>query len=209
MGKDINYFMNRRSLNIDLSHRCSLECPRCQRQRHWRDQGMKVPGRDLTLSEIDKLSNFFNDFVFCGQLSDPIHHPQFDRILEMLRKKNISCRVHNASSFKPIDFFVKCFKIHPKARWVFGIDGLPEESNMYRINQDGEKLFKVMLEAKKYLTYTPTWQMIAFSYNEHNIEKCKKMAADHGLGFLLTESSRWVGEEDVYRPSKQKGLNAI
>ena len=209
MGKDINYFMNRRSLNIDLSHRCSLECPRCQRQRQWRDQGKKVPGRDLTLSEIDKLSNFFNDFVFCGQLSDPIHHPQFDKILEMLAKKRINCRVHNASSFKPIDFFIKCFKIHPAARWIFGIDGLPEESHKYRINQDGKKLFKVMLEAKKYLSFTPTWQMIVFSYNEKSIEKCKKMAADHGLGFLLTQSSRWVSDDDPYKPSRKTGLNAI
>ena len=209
MGKDINYFLNRRSLNIDLSHRCSLECPRCQRQRTWRDQGIRVPGRDLTLSEIDKLSNFFNDFVFCGQLSDPIHHPQFDKILEMLAKKRINCRVHNASSFKPIDFFIKCFKIHPAARWIFGIDGLPEESHKYRINQDGEKLFKVMLEAKKYLSFTPTWQMIVFSYNEHNIEKCKKMAADHGLGFLLTQSSRWMGDDDPLKPSRKTGLNAI
>lgn len=209
MGKDINYFMNRRSLNIDLSHRCSLECPRCQRQRTWRDQGIRVPGRDLTLSEIDKLSNFFNDFVFCGQLSDPIHHPQFDKILEMLAKKRVNCRVHNASSFKPIDFFIKCFKIHPAARWIFGIDGLPEESHKYRINQDGEKLFKVMLEAKKYLSFTPTWQMIVFSYNEKSIEKCKKMAADHGLGFLLTQSSRWVSDDDPYKPSRKTGLNAI
>ena len=209
MGKDINYFMNRRSLNIDLSHRCSLECPRCQRQRQWRNRGIRVPGRDLTLSEIDKLSNFFNDFVFCGQLSDPIHHPQFDRILEMLRKKNISCRVHNASSFKPMDFFVKCFKIHPRARWIFGIDGLPEESCLYRINQDGEKLFKVMLEAKKYLIHPPTWQMIVFSYNEHNIDKCKKMAADNGVGFLLTESSRWSSDDDPLKPSRKNSLNAI
>ena len=209
MGKDLNYFMNRRSLNIDLSHRCSLECPRCQRQRQWRDKGIRVPGRDLTLSEIDKLSNFYNDFVFCGQLSDPIHHPQFDRILEMLRKKNISCRVHNASSFKPIDFFIKCFKIYPRARWIFGIDGLPEESCLYRINQDGEKLFKVMLEAKKYLINPPTWQMIVFSYNEHNIDKCKKMAADNGVGFLLTESSRWNSDDDPLKPSRKNSLNAI
>ena len=209
MGKDLNYFMNRRSLNIDLSHRCSLECPRCQRQRQWRDKGIRVPGRDLTLSEIDKLSNFYNDFVFCGQLSDPIHHPQFDRILEMLRKKKISCRVHNASSFKPMDFFIKCFKIYPRARWVFGIDGLPEESCLYRINQDGEKLFKVMLEAKKYLINPPTWQMIVFSYNEHNIDKCKKMAADNGVGFLLTESSRWNSDDDPLKPSRKNSLNAI
>lgn len=209
MGKDLIYFMNRRSLNIDLSHRCSLECPRCQRQRQWRDKGIRVPGRDLTLSEIDKLSNFYNDFVFCGQLSDPIHHPQFDRILEMLRKKKISCRVHNASSFKPMDFFIKCFKIYPRARWIFGIDGLPEESCLYRINQDGEKLFKVMLEAKKYLINPPTWQMIVFSYNEHNIDKCKKMAADNGVGFLLTESSRWNSDDDPLKPSRKNSLNAI
>ena len=209
MGKDLIYFMNRRSLNIDLSHRCSLECPRCQRQRQWRDKGIRVPGRDLTLSEIDKLSNFYNDFVFCGQLSDPIHHPQFDRILEMLRKKKISCRVHNASSFKPMDFFIKCFKIYPRARWIFGIDGLPEESCLYRINQDGEKLFKVMLEAKKYLINPPTWQMIVFSYNEHNIDKCKKMAADNGVGFLLTESSRWNSDDDPLKPSRENSLNAI
>ncbi len=209
MGKDLIYFMNRRSLNIDLSHRCSLECPRCQRQRQWRDKGIRVPGRDLTLSEIDKLSNFYNDFVFCGQLSDPIHHPQFDRILEMLRKKKISCRVHNASSFKPMDFFIKCFKIYPRARWIFGIDGLPEESCLYRINQDGEKLFKVMLEAKKYLINPPTWQMIVFSYNEHNIDKCKKMAADNGVGFLLTESSRWNSDDAPLKPSRKNSLNAI
>ena len=206
MGKDINYFMNRRSLNIDLSHRCSLECPRCQRQRQWRDQGRKVPGRDLTLSEIDKLSNFFNDFVFCGQLSDPIHHPQFDKILEMLAKKNVSCRVHNASSFKPIDFFVKCFKIHPKARWVFGIDGLPEESHKYRINQDGEKLFRMMLEAKKILKKPPVWQYIIFKYNEHNIEKAKAIADKHDLTLLLMHSSRWQGD-DVYRPSESLNAN--
>ena len=41
-------FLHRRELSIDLSHRCALECPRCQRQFDWRDKGEKVPGRDIT-----------------------------------------------------------------------------------------------------------------------------------------------------------------
>ena len=45
---------------------------------------------------------------------------------------------------------------------------------MYRVNQDGEKLFKIMLKAKEYLTKSPSWQYIVFSYNEHNIEKAKE-----------------------------------
>ena len=47
--------LDRKSLNIDLSHRCSLECPKCQRQTEWRDRGDKVTGRDITMSEIKKL----------------------------------------------------------------------------------------------------------------------------------------------------------
>ena len=51
--------MSRRSLNIDISFRCPLECPRCQRQRQSnRNLNKKVPERDLTLDEIDKISDY-------------------------------------------------------------------------------------------------------------------------------------------------------
>ena len=112
--KDIQYFMSRRSLNIDISFRCPLECPRCQRQRAWRNNDLKVPGRDLTLEEIDKISDFYNDFHFCGQLSDPVHHPKFLQILEMLHKKNVRCEIHNAASQKSKEYYIKKFviKVH-------------------------------------------------------------------------------------------------
>ena len=205
--EDINYFLNRRSINIDISFRCSLECPKCQRQSQHRNHGLKVPGYDLTENEISKLADFYKEFVFCGQLSDPIHHPQFARILKILRLRNISCRVHNASSHKPEKAFIECFKANPDATWVMGIDGLPEESHKYRINQDGKKLFKMMLEAKKYLKKRPIWQYIVFNYNEHNIEKAKAMADKHDLPFLLIQSSRWEGDDDYLKP--KQGLNAF
>ena len=208
--KDIQYFMSRRSLNIDISFRCPLECPRCQRQRQWRNNDLKVPGRDLTLDEIDKISDFYNDFQFCGQLSDPVHHPKFPQILEMLRKKNVRCEVHNAASAKSKAYFIKCFKANPHAQWIFGIDGLPKESHMYRINQDGQKLFDIMVESKKYLIHKPTWQYIIFSYNENHILEAKMKAKSVGVNFMTTQSSRWDGDNDPYRPkNKEVSLNAI
>ena len=114
--------------------------------------------------------------------------------------------MHNASSQKPMKWYIKAFQAHPRAKWIFAIDGLPEESNMYRINQDGEKLYRVMLEAKKHLKQTPSWQFIVFSYNEHNLEKAKKMAVDEGLMFIVLHSSRWMGEDDPLRP-KEKEYN--
>jgi MoaA/NifB/PqqE/SkfB family radical SAM enzyme len=208
--KDIQYFMSRRSLNIDISFRCPLECPRCQRQRQWRNEGKKVPGRDLTLKEIDKISDYYNDFIFCGQLSDPVHHPKFPEILEMLYKKKTIVEIHNAASQKSKEYFIKCFKANPHAQWIFGIDGLPEESHKYRVNQDGKKLFNIMIESKKHLEVTPVWQYIIFNYNEDHIEEAKQMAKENGVGFMLVQSSRWNDNDDPLRPkNKEVSLNAI
>jgi MoaA/NifB/PqqE/SkfB family radical SAM enzyme len=208
--KDIQFFMNRRSLNIDIGFRCPLECPRCQRQRQWRNNGLKVPGRDLTLKEIDKISDYYNGFIFCGQLSDPVHHPKFPEILEMLYKKKTIVEIHNAASQKSKEYFIKCFKANPHAQWIFGIDGLPEESCLYRINQDGEKLFNIMIESKKHLEVTPVWQYIIFNYNEDHIEEAKQMAKENGVGFMLVQSSRWNDNDDPLRPkNKEVSLNAI
>ena len=192
-------------VNVDLSARCGLECPRCQRQTYF-SSNKDIPGHDLTVDDFVKITDYFKSINFCGQLSDPIHHPKFAEILKHLYDRNIDAIIHNASSARPKEYYIKCFKAHPNARWVFGIDGLPEESNMYRINQDGEKLYRVMLEAKKHLKQTPSWQFIVFSYNEHNLEKAKKMAVDEGLMFIVLHSSRWMGEDDPLRP-KEKEYN--
>ena len=200
------YRRSKKGINIDISNRCPLECMRCQRQTNFTDVGRKVYGRDATMDEIRKLSDYFSSFNFCGQLSDPVHHPHFVEILEYLYKKDIQVTVHNASSQKPMKWYIKAFQAHPKAKWIFAIDGLPEESNMYRINQDGVKMFEVAKEAKKHLKQTPSWQYIVFSYNEHNLEKAKQMAIDEGLMFIVLHSSRWMNEDDPLRP-KQKEYN--
>ena len=128
----------------------------------------------------------------------------------MLHKKNVRCEIHNAASQKSKEYYIKCFKANPDAHWVFGIDGLPEESHMYRINQDGEKLFNIMVESKKYLIHKPTWQYIIFSYNENHILEAKMKAKSVGVNFMTTQSSRWNGDNDPYRPkNKEVSLNAI
>jgi len=206
---NIEFFRRPKGINIDITHRCPLECPRCQRQTGFINYGKKVWGYDISLDEIKKLANYFKIFHFCGQLSDPVHHPKFIEILKILKEKNIQVSIHNASSHKPMFWYIKAFQAYPNAKWIFGIDGLPEESCLYRKNQDGEKLFKVMLEAKKYLIKPPLWQFIIFSYNEHNVEKAKKIAFNCGLGFIMVQSSRWLNKNDPLIPkSTQYKLEA-
>ena len=44
-----NPFFNRRAVNLDLTHRCAIECPNCPRQFLYRYRGLKVPGHDVKL----------------------------------------------------------------------------------------------------------------------------------------------------------------
>ena len=68
--------LNRRGLNIDITHRCSLRCPRCQRSTSFIDHGIKVPGEDISIENFSKAIKHFTHINFCGQISDPVHHPR-------------------------------------------------------------------------------------------------------------------------------------
>ena len=180
----MNAFFNRKNLytNIDITHRCPLQCSKCFRQIYG------VIGYDMSMDDFIKISKWFNNIHFCGQYSDPIHHPKFKEFLKIV--KNHSIMVSCASSHKPKEFYFDAFKINPNAEWIFGIDGLPADSHKYRVNQDGEKLYNIMSEWKYYLNVKPYWQFIIFEYNKNDIEKAKKMAAKIDVNFALLKSGR-------------------
>lgn len=201
-------FCKRKEVNLDGNHRCSLLCPNCPRQTEYTDWGLKVAGTDIPEEDFDKCIKFFGHINFEGQYSDPVHHPKF---LEMLKKcydNKVHATIQHASAAKPFDWYIKAFKINPKAVWRFSIDGLPKDSHKYRINQDGLKLFKVMRRcAHMYrsgqMKEKPQWQYIVFKYNENDIETCKELARNIGVDFYIVKSSRWNGKDDPLMPSKE------
>jgi MoaA/NifB/PqqE/SkfB family radical SAM enzyme len=202
MEKSLFFDRGSKKLNLDISYRCPLECLRCGRQTHFRNHGLSVPGRDLTLDEFDKITTYFKRIAFCGQYSDPIHHPRFIEFLEMCKEKNINTEVSVASSLKPKNFYINAFNAYPNAKWIFGIDGLPEESHIYRVNQDGVKLFDIMTESTRFLAKKPIWQYIVFKYNQDHIDEALERAKSIGVEFLLINSKRWLSESgDPLKPT--------
>ena len=199
-----------RIVNIDLSNRCTLKCPGCARV-FFKDKNpkTKIPGNDVTLEQIEKLANYFNGFDFCGQYSDPIFNPYFIDILRLCRTKNKIAIVHVAASHRPREWFEKAFNesTWDKCKWVFGIDGLPEESHLYRINQDGEKLFNMMLLAKL-KKVNVSWQYIPFNYNENHIQEAFEIAKANNINFELMLSNRMLLNTDM-TPDNKKFTNNI
>jgi len=187
----------RKSINLDISARCPLQCPRCRRE-DYKIAGRKPPGHDLSLKDFDKILFYFNSILFCGQASDPTAHPLFHDFLRRSYEEGVYVCIATAASHRKEDWYREAFRINPKAIWRFGIDGLPEESNLYRINQDGKYLWRMALIAKE-MGLKVEQQCIVFSYNEGHINEVEKHATDAGIVFLKLYSSRW-NNEDPYQP---------
>ena len=186
-------------INLDITHRCTLQCQRCNRAI-FAARGQKVPGEDMTMENFKKVIDYFEEVYFCGQISDPIFHPQFIEFLKLLKgRKTI---IHTAASHKKEEWYRKAFEANTDAYWTFGIDGLPKDSHKYRKNQDGEYLFKMACMAAKIVDKVK-WQYIVFSYNENNIEEARQMAKDNNMIFEVQKSSRfWEG--DPLMPKNEK-----
>ena len=100
------YIRNQRfsSPNMDLSHRCILRCPQCLRQKV---EGLPRIARsfDIGQKEFRKILSFYeNQITFCGQISDPIYHPEFLTFLEMMDGLGKGLRVAtNGTNTKGMD----------------------------------------------------------------------------------------------------------
>jgi MoaA/NifB/PqqE/SkfB family radical SAM enzyme len=182
--------LKQRNWNIDISTRCTLACSECVRTKTL-NKNQPLPKVDITLDQFKKLAEFAQGrkIHFCGSWGDPTFNPDFIEMLKVCKEKNIKTEISNAASHQPESWYEQAFLANPDAEWVFGIDGLPEQSHIYRKNQDGTKLFNIMLKAKS-LDIDVVWQYIIFNYNKDNVEEAKKLAKKHKIMILFVDTKR-------------------
>lgn len=198
----MTHFEKRNAVNLDITFRCPLECLRCSRQSFYAKKNKIVEGQDMSLSAFMKIINHFKRILFCGQISDPVNHPKFIDFLKICYQNKKQITVHTANSHKPMEWYKSAFESNINAEWFFGLDGLPKDSHNYRKNQDGEKLFDIMLLAKTILKKKPVWQYIVFSYNEKDIETAKEIAKKENIKLKLIISSRFE-KDDILIPTNK------
>jgi len=180
-------------VNLDITNRCPLQCPACERQTWWYDENRHL-FNDMSSEDLQKfIDSGFTYLEFCGQQSDPMTHPN---ILEFISKcYSIKLDIHTATSHKKKNFYEDAFnRSGINTKWIFGLDGLPEESHKHRINQNGVHLYE-MMKLGANMGINVKWQYIVFNYNQDHIEQSKKMSSDDGIEFGLSFSSRWGREK--------------
>ena len=184
-------------LNLDITNKCPLQCPACHRQSIWYNRHRYI-FKEMSTEDFKKILNAFSWIEFSGQQSDPLAHTQFLEFLTLAYSHKLD--IHTAASHKKKPFYEEAFdRIGLNTSWIFGLDGLPEESHKYRINQDGVHIYEMMKLGAK-MGCNIVWQYIVFNYNQDHIEQAKKMAKDDGITFKLSLSSRWPTAPSKPRP---------
>ena len=183
------------SPNMDLSHRCILRCPQCLRQKV---EGLPRIKRsfDIGKPEFRKILNYYdNQITFCGQISDPIYHPDFLAFLEMMDGLGKGLRIatngtNDKSGNMDDKWWEKAYSYGLGENcWYFGVDGLDKKSELYRIGSNFEQVWETMKVGVQY-GHPIVWQYIIFGYNEHEIEQAKEIAHKEGITLLLIKTNR-------------------
>jgi len=191
--------------NIDLTYRCPLACPLCMRASlHNKNPQIRASNKaamkakiadssDISLNDFRKLCDFFqNSIALCGQISDPVYHKQFYEILKICSNEYPYTRfnIHTAAHQKNIDWYKKAFELSGKnVHWIFGLDGLPDVSHLYRKNQNSQLIYDAMMLGRE-MGVNIGWQMIIFDFNEHQIEQVKLICQKRGIKPRFIASNR-------------------
>ena len=182
------------SPNIDSSHRCILRCPQCLRQKKEGQPRIKR-AFDLPIEDFQKIINYFEHCItFCGQLSDPIYHPDFLTFLKMLDGTGRGVRIatcgQSVKNRHTTAWWEEAFTYGMNENaWYFGVDGIDKKSELYRIGSDFDQVWETMRLGKS-MGAPIVWQYIIFGYNEHEIERAKEMAEEEGFTLLLIKTNR-------------------
>ncbi len=182
------------SPNIDSSHRCILRCPQCLRQK--KEGGPRIKrAYDLEKKDFQKLMDYYQHcMTFCGQLSDPIYNPHFLEFLKMLDGTGRGIRIatcgQSVKGRHTREWWEEAFTYGMNENaWYFGVDGIDEKSELYRIGSNFKDVWETMRLGKS-MGVAIVWQFIIFGYNEHEIEIAKQMAKDEGFTLLLVKTNR-------------------
>ena len=142
-----------KGINIEVGVACRLKCPGCARTFN----PTVLKGANVyRLDNYKPILEAGYEFVFCGNHSDPIYHPDFLDTIEYLNDNNKCLEVATNGSGMTEEWWKKAFSLTNKhsnkgfktrrvgTEWIFALDGVPEESHKYRVNQDGENVWEMM-----------------------------------------------------------------
>lgn len=185
-----------KSVHLEVTSKCQAKCPMCPRRLQGGPLIDGIQLEEITLLMFKKW--FDTDFIkrldhlyMCGNLGDPIVAKDTLEIFEYIRNLNpsMSLQMHTNGSGRSNEWWKRLAELNVKV--VFGIDGLEDTHELYRISTDWNKILQ---NAKIFIDHggNARWDMLVFKHNEHQIDDCKLLSQELGFSdFTIKHTTRF------------------
>ena len=186
--------------NLDISHRCLIRCPQCIRQKTTSQDQIRR-SFDLEAKDFKKIADYYNNgLTFCGQISDPIYHPNFLSFLKILNGQGRAIRIATNGSHRSDEWWEEAYSYGVgENAWYFGVDGIDEKSELYRVGSNFKDVWSRMQQGRD-LGHTIVWQYIIFGYNEYEVDRAIEIAKEENFALLLIKTNRGFNPKNgLYR----------
>jgi MoaA/NifB/PqqE/SkfB family radical SAM enzyme len=183
-----------RSLHLEITSRCTLACPRCQRTTSPEEFAVNDVPLAVLRASVTRAAFPDLEFVnFCGNYGDPIYHRHFHAVVRHMKAEGFVVRVETNGSFRSAGWWAGlAAMLDRKDRITLSIDGLEDTNPVYRVNSRWRDIM-VAVEALRGRV-TLVWKLIVFRHNQHQIEAAVARARELGFDdFKLMRSNRFDG----------------
>jgi len=188
--------MDYKSVEIELTTKCTLECPACPRTYRKLDGDTSWDTGHLNKNIVYQTfdSSDFQSIRFVGSYGDCIYHPDFIEIARRACDSDKKIRFETNGSHRKPKFWKQLSELpwNNRKEFRFAIDGLEDTNHIYRKNS----VWKDIVMAVETLARGNNkpkliWQMLVFPYNEHQVEQAQSLSKELGFDeFLYSKSLR-------------------
>lgn len=182
---------------------CQAKCKSCVRT-------ILDNAGELKISHSD-LSHFYNAvnninlppeqciISLCGELGDPMMHPDIDKIIKIFTDRGFEVNVHTNGGIRNQEFY-KELSNNNMVKFFFGIDGINADMNeKYREGVDFDRAFDNMLEWFSH-SRRGAWQFIVFEWNKHAVVDAYNIAkiSNIPISFIINRREYgFVGFDEI------------
>ena len=180
-----------KSINIEVSSKCTARCPFCSRMKKKRAYG----GQLITYSDFkrlpDTLFKHLKRISFAGNFGDFSTNPELVKIAQYIKSLNRSILLGGDTNgmVQDTSWWRELGASFLDGGTLFALDGLADTHSLHRIGTDYDTVLRNM-QAFIEGGGAAYWKFIVFEHNEHQIQTAESIAEDIGCAGFLAVSSR-------------------
>jgi MoaA/NifB/PqqE/SkfB family radical SAM enzyme len=190
------------NIQIETSSMCNAACPQCLREwwggDYSRIKQTYIPTEFYETRIPQHVYDELESINFCGTVGDPCTAPNFIEVCQIVKKKNPNIIISistNGGMRNPAWWTELAGVLSTNDFVTFGIDGLADTNDIYRVNVRWNKLME-NVQAFIAAGGSAHWQFITFSHNEHQINEAEIFSQKLGFKrFFTIYNNRFVVEE--------------